>query len=754
MTKVSLRVAVILLLAVSAVAFLSPKPSLPVKGAPSLTEQRKVSVSLPCLEQAAKAIVATALVTLLLHSMPAVAAADPTDFPAAKRYWAIMGDEGTPQERLVANEALLDHAVGTINTMYYDNSGGFNFVPRELYDKWRKMRDHSRMSSSSNSVLTGNKQDTLPYVSLETREGAVQGLKWLVGTLNDPFSKYLTRDELRQELMGGNDGFLGLGAMVEPPQEYRVNKSLDRPINTKTTLLSTTRADNLPVVTAVAPNSPAERAGVTVGDRIAAVGSDKFMGLSRSQVTKALKTKYSAENYAGQADVTLAKPVFLEQAEGREVVTGYRLSKLKLATTFNAPFRTQYGVMGDPIVQYKLLTSSDSILDQSSSSVGYIRLTRFSRAATTRFFDAISQLEAAGAQSYIIDLRNNYGGVIQEAMLTASTLLRDPHSVLCYTMNSRGGFTPHDVEEYIVDTRYPGYLLSRESPTVTSHQVRRENPEMFDGINVPPSSFASLHEQHMKRGIHRTLITMDSAKQWNAGWIFPGNSVTDQLRMQKKIVLLINEGTASSAEVFASALHDNGRTVALVGSKTYGKGLIQHTFPMPDGGGLRLTVAEYLTPSLHHVTKVGSARYDRLTGDWIGGGIRPDIYCESKRGIPSNVGADFCVGTALDTLEDADVQEAYNTMAGEEGLLKRVGGSMDGSRPRRPISASLVKVSDGILDAVVFCAPFNALTIAPFLPCLTLTRRTTFDATQVSHPSPAKASFFIVHSIIALATDF
>ena len=99
---------------------------------------------------------------------------------------------------------------------------------------------------------------------------------------------------------------------------------------------------------------------------------------------------------------------------------------------------------------------------------------------------------------------------------------------------------------------------------------------------------------------------------------------------------------ASAAEVFASSLHDNGRAT-LVGTKTFGKGLIQHTFPMPDGGGLRLTVAEYLTPSLQHVTKVGGARYDS--------GVKPDIRCESRQGIPQNVGADLCVGVALDVLE-------------------------------------------------------------------------------------------------------
>jgi len=103
---------------------------------------------------------------------------------------------------------------------------------------------------------------------------------------------------------------------------------------------------------------------------------------------------------------------------------------------------------------------------------------------------------------------------------------------------------------------------------------------------------------------------------------------------------------ASAAEVFASSLHDNGRAI-LVGTKSFGKGLIQHTFPMPDGGGLRLTVAEYLTPSLQHVTKVGGAKYDS--------GVKPDIMCESRQGIPQNVGADLCVGVAVDVLESVDV---------------------------------------------------------------------------------------------------
>jgi len=88
----------------------------------------------------------------------------------------------------------------------------------------------------------------------------------------------------------------------------------------------------------------------------------------------------------------------------------------------------------------------------------------------------------------------------------------------------------------------------------------------------------------------------------------------------KPLVLLTNEGTASAADVFVAALHDNGCTIATVGTSTFRKGLIQHTFPMPNGGGLCLMMAEYLTPALKPVTMVGGAQFDPITGNWVGGG--------------------------------------------------------------------------------------------------------------------------------------
>ena len=66
-----------------------------------------------------------------------------------------------------------------------------------------------------------------------------------------------------------------------------------------------------------------------------------------------------------------------------------------------------------------------------------------------------------------------------------------------------------------------------------------------------------------------------------------------------------------------------------------------------------MTIAEYLTPRLKHVTSIGQARYDSVTGELVGGGIRPTVYCPTSSGIPYNVGADICVGIGIDALNDA-----------------------------------------------------------------------------------------------------
>ena len=77
------------------------------------------------------------------------------------------------------------------------------------------------------------------------------------------------------------------------------------------------------------------------------------------------------------------------------------------------------------------------------------------------------------------------------------------------------------------------------------------------------------------------------------------NALTD-----KPLVILIDGGSASASEILSGALQDNQRAV-LVGTQTFGKGLVQSVRSLGDGSGLAVTIAKYLTPSGRDINKEG-----------------------------------------------------------------------------------------------------------------------------------------------------
>jgi len=70
------------------------------------------------------------------------------------------------------------------------------------------------------------------------------------------------------------------------------------------------------------------------------------------------------------------------------------------------------------------------------------------------------------------------------------------------------------------------------------------------------------------------------------------------------LAVLVNGDTASAAEIVAGAIQD-ARAGTLVGERTFGKGLVQEAFALPDGAGMKLTVARYFTPSGRDIDRVG-----------------------------------------------------------------------------------------------------------------------------------------------------
>ncbi|MCA1993920.1 MAG: peptidase S41, partial [Coleofasciculus sp. S288] len=72
----------------------------------------------------------------------------------------------------------------------------------------------------------------------------------------------------------------------------------------------------------------------------------------------------------------------------------------------------------------------------------------------------------------------------------------------------------------------------------------------------------------------------------------------------KPLVVLVDGGSASASEILSGALQDNNRAT-LVGTKTFGKGLVQSVRGLGDGSGLAVTIAKYLTPSGRDINKQG-----------------------------------------------------------------------------------------------------------------------------------------------------
>lgn len=89
-------------------------------------------------------------------------------------------------------------------------------------------------------------------------------------------------------------------------------------------------------------------------------------------------------------------------------------------------------------------------------------------------------------------------------------------------------------------------------------------------------------------------------------------SSTDKEQFTKPLAILINGYSASASEIFAGAIKDYG-TGTLVGTNTFGKGIVQRMFPLDDGSAIKLTIAKYFTPNGNDIHEVG---------------IKPDVEVE------------------------------------------------------------------------------------------------------------------------------
>jgi carboxyl-terminal processing protease len=108
--------------------------------------------------------------------------------------------------------------------------------------------------------------------------------------------------------------------------------------------------------------------------------------------------------------------------------------------------------------------------------------------------------------------------------------------------------------------------------------------------------------------------SIDIARMWinqgtivstvNRKGVSDAESAKNKALTNKPLVVLVNEGSASASEILSGALKDNQRAT-LLGTQTFGKGLVQSVRPLGDGSGLAVTIAKYLTPNGTDINKEG-----------------------------------------------------------------------------------------------------------------------------------------------------
>jgi carboxyl-terminal processing protease len=118
-----------------------------------------------------------------------------------------------------------------------------------------------------------------------------------------------------------------------------------------------------------------------------------------------------------------------------------------------------------------------------------------------------------------------------------------------------------------------------------------------------------------------------------------------------EMVVLVNHGSASASEIVAGALQDHGRAL-VIGTSTFGKGLVQTVMPLSKGRAIKLTTSRYYTPSGDSIHEIG---------------ITPDVYVEDTPGFP-----DLSLNGGVDRELDVQLVTAVERLRRQQVMHSKV----------------------------------------------------------------------------------
>lgn len=301
----------------------------------------------------------------------------------------------------------------------------------------------------------------------------------------DKHTEYMTPEQMEQFTQSINQNFVGIGI-----QYYQV--------------------EGTNIVLKVFNDSPAQKAGVLVGDIILRVDGVEVTGIETTKIADMVKGEDK--------------------------------------TTVTIDFKRQEEIITKEIVRGQIHSTTYS--EMKGEEIGYLQISSFGESTGDDVKLELERLKQQGAKKLIIDVRDNGGGYLSALNQIASFFL-----------------------------------------------------EKGDKI---------IGQEDVRGNIVYTSATGDKVEGFN------------------KIVMLINENSASASEVLTLALRDN-LNIDIIGTKSYGKGTVQTSVPLNDGSSLKYTIAQWISP-----------KGERINGKGIEPTIEVKIHEVFHEEIPE-IGEDFSI---------------------------------------------------------------------------------------------------------------
>jgi len=258
--------------------------------------------------------------------------------------------------------------------------------------------------------------------------------------------------------------------------------------------------------------------------------------------------------------------------------------------------------------------------------------------------DEIMEIDDVSADNNVIDkLRGQAGTPV--TLLVRREGYDDPLTFHLTRQKIRVASERHEVLNHSV-----GYLRLSQFNETTGEEARRAIDDMMEDTQATSGHMLTgliLDLRNNPGGILHSAVDI-SDLFLDEGVIVSAEGRTPESRFTRMahhgdildgaaMIVLVNGGSASASEIVAGALQDRDRAT-IVGSRTFGKGLVQTVMPLSKGRAIKLTTSRYFTPSGDSINEIG---------------IAPDVYVEGARGQP-----DQSLNAVLDREHDTQLLEA------------------------------------------------------------------------------------------------